>query len=762
MHIYPTNLPQQLDFPFVAQWVAELCSNAEAKERALALKPLTERAALEKELQATDEILQALQRSGSFPSAQYDAVRPALGKLKLRGNFLELEEFANLRSACRTYQYLYDHLQKQQSVFPELWLLIEEHEPPEQVVKNINGCLDEHGKLKPNASRELERIGRQLNQSRAAAQRIFARVVKKLRGQGILADFEESISESRRVVAVQAAYKSKTQGIFHGSSAKNSIVFVEPGETVEVNNRIAQLLDEEKQEIRRILLALTAQIQPFAQALNGMVEHLNTLDFWRAKALFAHREEACLPRISQAKEHRLIQAYNPVLKHFNRLNGKNTVPLDINLQGESRIVVISGPNAGGKSITLKTVGLTQYMLQCGLLVCVHPESELRLFYDLLGDIGDAQSIENELSTYSSKLQKMEHFLTHAQDETLILLDEFGSGSDPDLGSALAQIFLEKLSKFGVTGVCTTHFNSIKNLAAHLPGVQNAAMLFNQKTFKPQYRLETGSPGSSYTFEVAAQSNIPRAIIDEARLRVNEDMRRVDELLVKIQSEKNALESQRKKQNKELLKLQQMQNEQQKKIDLLEEKLQKNTALNEEKNRLLYWGERFQKLVNAWMEQKTNKDKRAVVARFIGLLNQRAGEVEKKETKSHSKDVKGHQKQLQKHLEAPVQEGEEVRILESGIKGTLLKIKGDKYQVALGGNMTAVLEREQFVKASVQLGKKPQKKKRAKNFAAKSAKSKSNIQPNEGKADKAKEAPNNTQHSKKPDANKAKGNNAPLK
>lgn len=682
------------------------------------MKPLDSAGELEQELHATDEILQALQRDGSFPSAQHEPLRKPLAKLKLQGNFLELEEVAHLRSTCRTYEHLFLYLKRQHTVFPQLWMRVAQQEPLDEVVKSINQCLDEHGKLKPNASRELERIGRQLNQSRAAAARIFARVVKKMRGQGILADFEESISENRRVLAVQATYKNKTQGILHGSSAKNSIVFVEPGETVEVNNRIAQLLDEEKQEIRRILLALTAQIYHYAAPLHLMVNHLTALDFWRAKALFAHREEACLPHIDRQGEHRLIQAYNPVLKHFNRLNGKDTVPLDVTLQGESRIVVISGPNAGGKSITLKTVGLTQYMLQSGLLVCLHPDSKMPLYQDLMGDIGDAQSIENELSTYSSKLQKMEHFLTHAQKGTLILLDEFGSGSDPDLGSAMAQIFLEKLSKFGVKGVCTTHFNSIKNLAAHLPGVQNAAMLFDQKTFKPLYRLETGSPGSSYTFEVAAQSNIPPSIIEEARLRVNEDMRRVDELLVKLQAQKNDLEAQQQEQSEELQKLKQLQNERQTKIARLEEKLSKNTALNEEKNRLLYWGERFQKLVNAWMEQKTNKDKRAVVARFIGLLNQRAGEVEQKETKSHRKNVQGHNKELQKHLQAPVQEGEEIRILKSGITGTLLKIKGDKYTIALGGNITAIVERDQFVKANVRLGKKPQSKKRKKSFTAK--------------------------------------------
>lgn len=715
MNIYPQHLAEQLDFPLVAQWISQLCSNPAAKERALALAPLPNFRQLEEERERSDEITAAVEREGNFPGAAYEPIGGALGKLALSGNFLELEEFAAIRSAVKVYHDLYRHGQLQQDRLPLLHHYLRQQPTEEGILQLINQRLDEHGKLKPNASPELARILSQLAQARVAAQRIFARVLKKFRQKGILADFEESISEDRPVMAIQASYKNQVQGILHGSSARHSISFIEPGETVEVNNRVAQLRQDEKQEIRRILLSLTADLRPWQEWLQAATRKLDDIDFWRAKALFAQREKACYPSLDREARPSWRRAVNPVLRYYNRKNGKNTVPLDLDLYDQSRIVVISGPNAGGKSLALKTVGLLQYMTQCGLPVPVDHRSKLSYFEDLFGDIGDAQSIENELSTYSSKLQKMQYFLKHAQQGSLLLLDEFGSGSDPDLGSALAQVCLEKLSQYGVTAVCTTHFHAIKALAAHLPGVSNAAMLFDQQHFTPQYILEVGSPGSSYTFEVARQSAIPNSIIEAAKERLNGATRELDQLLAEVQTEKDRLRKQGIAQSKELEELRQLQQQQKHTISKLEAKLTKSTRLNEQHNRILYWGERFQKLVEAWLQQKNQKDKKQVVARFIGLLNQRAGELTAHEQKDHQKQVKNHNKKLQKHLEEPLKPGDEVRLLDNKVTGKLLEIKGETYLVALGGSMTAHLQRRQIVKASADIGEKPRPKKRPKKF-----------------------------------------------
>ena len=730
MNIYPENLSQQLDFDFVKQSVANLCSNVRAKKQAQRFRTIEDTGELKAELQKTDEVLMSLQREGSFPSAAFEPLEEFLGRLKVSGHILELEHFAQIRSATKVYHELYQFLKKRKPELPGVYAHIEAHEPQPYLIEEINQRIDEHSQLRSNASPELAQIRKKLVSSRASAQRIFDRALKKYRDKGYLADFNESISESRRVLAIQSAYKGQVQGIFHGSSSKQSIVFIEPGETVEINNQVAQLMDDEQQEIRRILRELTATIQPYYQWLSDTTAHLDKLDLLRAKGIYALKEEACLPRISE-KKHFLKEAYNPVLRYFNSQKNKPTVPVDIDLYDQTRIVVISGPNAGGKSLALKTVGLLQYMLQCGLLIPVHPSSHFRLYEDLYGDIGDAQSIENELSTYSSKLQKMEYFLRNAHENTLLLIDEFGSGSDPDLGSALAQVFLEKLNSFQVTGVFTTHFNAIKALASTLDGVENAAMLFDRKTFKPQYRLKVGNPGSSYTFEVAEQSAIGKHIIEEARQKVNSATLDVDQLLVEIQDERNALERKRKKQERDLGELRKLQKEQKEKIAQLEEKLEKQTKLNETNDRLLYWGQRFQKLVDSWMDQKTNKDKKEVVARFIGILNQRSSEVEKEEKQADKAQQKGQSKKLQKLLKEELGEGDEVKILSSGVKGSIIGRKGDKYSIALGGTMTAVLNRDQFVRADAQLEDKPRRKKRKKSFAGKQQNKGSNKSQNPG-------------------------------
>jgi len=580
----------------------------------------------------------------------------------------------------------------------------------------INQVIDERGEVRSNASRELASIRSRLVKSRASADRIFARAVKKYRDRGVLADFDETISENRRVLAIQAAYKGQVTGIFHGSSSKSSIVYIEPGETVEINNEVAQLQDDELQEIRRILRELSEKLRPHADEILAMEQKLVFLDFTRAKALFAYREECCLPSISTQQNINLIEAYNPVLKILNRQKQKTTIPLNLKLNESERILVISGPNAGGKSIALKTLGILNLMLQSGLMVPVHPDSQMCLFTKIYADIGDSQSIENELSTYSSKLQKMKHFLSHASDESLLLIDEFGSGSDPELGSSLAQVFLEKLNAYKVFGIFTTHYNDIKALAAKLPGVQNGAMLFDKKNLSPQYLLEVGNPGSSYTFEVAGKSGIPPHIIEEAKSKTSKETLEVDQLLVKLQDDKLHLEKKRNQLNQEIDKLRKLEHERKSTISRLEQKLDKQSRLNEENDRLLYWGQRFQKLVDSWMDQKGKKDKKEVVARFIAILNQRSGETEQEEKKTLSKAQSRRDKQLNKLKQEEVKEGDLIKVVESGMQGSITSIKKDKYTVALGNNITATLNREQFIPASARLEKKPAAKKRKKNFS----------------------------------------------
>ncbi len=740
MRLYPPDLAQALDFNFIRNELASFCSNSRTKDLALSLAPVEDDAALSTAIAESDEILALLLSDESFPSAEFPSLDSFLSKLSIRGHALREEQFADIRSTALNYRHLERFVQNKKERLPALWERLKFLPSEKFIIEEIDRVLDERGVVRSNASPALNRIRRDLVKKRASADRIFNRVLKKWRDKGYIADFDETVSEDRRVLAIQAAYKGQVQGILHGSSNRHSISFIEPGETVEINNEIAELLEAEKEEIKRILRELSGLLAPYREHLEQISEHLIWLDFSRAKALFAKREEACYPEIGPEKYLYLKDAYNPVLRHFNKEKEKTTVPLQLELDQKQRILVISGPNAGGKSLSLKTVGLLQIMLQSGLAVPVHPDSKFCLFEQLMGDIGDAQSIENELSTYSSKLQKMEHFLTYTDSQTLLLVDEFGSGSDPELGSALAQVFLERLNAYGAYGIMTTHFNAIKALAAETPGVVNGAMLFERSTFNPRYELQIGQPGSSYTFEVAQRSGIPKHIIQDARGRVQQNTLEVDKLLVQIQQDKVAIEKVRKAQEAELQKLRKLEKAQEERIAKLEEKVKKHSKLNEEQDRQMYWGQRFHKLIDSWMDQKGQKDKKEVVARFIAMLNQRSGEVQKEEGQSHRKEVKQHSQKLNKLLQEEIKVGQEVQIVDSGIKGQVIEKKGEKYLVALGGNMTSLMEREKFVRADAQLGQKPKRKKRKKSFSEKAKKNEAPSKPQEQSAPDTKKGP----------------------
>lgn len=719
MKIYPLSLQESLDFGFIRNHISSFCATEYAREKIRVVGPETDEEVVMTELRCCDEILAHLLAAERFPSTHFESIISAARVLKTPGTTLEEKRLADIRSLLVNYAHIYLFLKQRKERFSHLFEQIAEAEPLDHLVEAIDHILDERGIVRSNASRQLADIRQELVKSRARAARVFERMVKKYRDRGLLAEFDETVSENRRVLAIQSTYKGQVQGILHGSSSKNSIVYIEPAETVEVNNEVAQLIDDERQEIRRILKELSQEVRPYASHLVSIEENFTFLDFQKAKALYAKEENCCVPQVARDRRQlHLKEAFNPVLSILNKGKGKSTIPLNLSLQENMRILVISGPNAGGKSIALKTIGLLSLMLQSGIPVPVHPDSSMSIFSQMFGDIGDSQSIENELSTYSSKLEKMRHFLNHADDSTLLLIDEFGSGSDPQLGSALAQVFLEKLNSYKAFGIFTTHYNAIKALAAKLPGVENAAMLFNKKDFTPEYLLEVGNPGSSYTFEVAEKSGIPPHMIGEARERVDQNMLEMDRLLVQLQEDKLQLEKKQQNLNKDLQRLRELERQREQTIARLEDKLSKQSRQNEENDRLIYWGQRFQKLVSSWMDQGGKKDKKEVVARFIALLNQRSGEVETEEKKNYSKAQSKRDKKLNELKGQEAKVGDKVKLLSNGFSGIVTEIKKDRYTITLGNNITTTVEREQFIPADADVGNKPQRKKRKKQFSHK--------------------------------------------
>ena len=697
MKTYPEDLFESIEFDLVKQAVAKRAVTERARERIQSLKPSSDFVITTGDLQEVHEILGLYQSDFAVPALAAEDIKPFLLRLKIQGATLEGEDFLVIKSMIESFNRVHYFFREHAMRTPSIQDKFAHLTPNKEVPNEIDRVLDRRGVVKTSASAELGKIRATLTKKRAASDRIFYRAVKKYQGAGVLADTQESVHDNKRVLAIEGAFKGRVNGVFHGSSAKASIFFVEPSETLEINNEITLLEEEEKREVTRILRLLTAFVSGYREVLRDFSTALYQIDFVNAKALYALDEEACLPQLVDKPHIELIKAINPVLRDFHKAKKKPVVPLDIRLNAKTRILVISGPNAGGKSITLKTVGLLQLMLQSGLLVTVHPDTTMGWFNGIMADIGDAQSIENELSTYSSKLNKMKYFLDAAYGKTLVLIDEFGSGSDPDLGSSMAQVFLRALNESKTYGVMTTHYNSIKALASELPLVENGSMQFNSTDLTPEFKLNQGVPGSSYTYEVAQQVGVDKRLIDEARLVLNESTVAMDRLLVGIQKEKNQLAHQRAQLTSRLEELEQLKEKQGRKIDQLEDKVRRQSAMNEQQNAMITWGKKFQGLVNEYAEQRGKKGKDEVVGRFKVYAGERANQTQDERTIKKTRYEKQQEKKIKKLTSAPVKIGDRVKLIGSRQPGEIIEIKKDQFLLAIGA-LTTWATRDKFIPA----------------------------------------------------------------
>ncbi len=697
VYIFPDDTLQQVEFSMVREWVAEWAVSDKAKERILSLIPSSDRDWVLVELERVNEFLAIYQTGSHFPALAAPPIDDSLKIMRVRNAVLEAEKFMQIKDLVDSFNRLHKFFESNVELLFSSQELFKGAVPNTEIPVEIDRVFERNGEVKTSASPELQTIRTQLVRKRQSADRIFYKALKKHETSGVLGDFRESVQDGRRVLAVNAAYKTRVNGIFHGSSNKNSLYFVEPGEAIEINNEVAYLVDQERKEIRRILQKLTAFMSAYADELTQMAEVVVDVDYVHAKAKYAFKNDGSLPKISQGQDIHIMDGKNPVLLHFNEEKHKGVVPLNVTLTKEARILVISGPNAGGKSITLKTIGLFQIMLQSGLLLPLNPKSTLGFYDQVFADIGDAQSIENELSTYSSKLEKMKVFLDKSHGKTLVLIDEFGSGSDPELGSALAQVFLEQLNQSKIYGVITTHYNGIKALASQLPGVVNGSMLFNLETFRPEYILHVGTPGSSYTFEVAEKSGMGSSTIKRAKAKLKAQTTEVDKLLVSIHQDKKEIAEFKEKVEQELEDLQNLKEVQEAKIASLEAKVEKQSTINEEQNRVLQWGKRFEGLVNKWMKDQKAANRKAVISTFVKLLNERSGQVVVEKKVEEKKKSSVADKLLAMRLEEPIVVGDKVKLLNSHQNGEVVSIKGNKYEVNFG-LIKSTLERGKFVKA----------------------------------------------------------------
>jgi len=542
MNLYPDAAPERLEFDKIRDAVAKHTRSDAARERVAAMRFMTRVETVQRALDQTAEYRTILVGGEPLPADPGRNLTRELRLLQVQGAVLTGDELVAISKLALTIRDVlrWFHVERQED-YPTLWALAEKVSYEKEIANIVGKVVDDNGVVRDNASRELLTIRSELVRARSDLRRMFESIVRKLSKQGYLADISEGFLNGRRTVAVTATHKRVVKGILHGESESSQTVFIEPEETIELNNEIFSLERAEAREVQRILAETTAALSPFAQQLEGYYHLIGLYDFIRAKALFAIEIDAHKPAITAHPGFNLIRAFHPLLLLHHRAQGKSVVPVNLRLDREGRILIISGPNAGGKTVSMKTVGLLQLMVQAGLLIPADPSSEVGLFKQLFIHIGDTQSIEHELSTYSAHLRDMKHFMDFANGKTLFFIDELGSGSDPALGGAFAEAIVEELANRNAIGIITTHYLNLKVMAGKVGGIINGAMAFDEEKLEPLYQLTTGKPGSSYTFAIAQRTGLPQRLIDRARKLTERGHFKLDKLLHKTEQQAIQLE-----------------------------------------------------------------------------------------------------------------------------------------------------------------------------------------------------------------------------
>jgi DNA mismatch repair protein MutS2 len=530
LQFYPEQALERLEFEKIRQLLLAKCRTNYAKQAALNIKFHTKKEYLEEALQQVYEYKQTLGGSDYFPNDFTKDITGELKLLRVPGAVLKGEDFLSINKLTLTVRDILLWLKRQNNLYPSLEEIAIAVTYQKEIPKIINEMIDDAGVVRDSASTELMRLRHDIEKKRQQLRKVFEGILRKLNKQGYLADISESFMNGRRTVAVVAEQKRIVKGIMHGESESGKTVFIEPEETIELNNDISSLEREEGREVYRILKDLTASLQVYHPNLESYLKLCGVYDFIRAKALLAQDMNAHMPRLSSNPGTHLIKAYHPLLLLHNKTLGKPTYPLTISMDKDNRILVISGPNAGGKTVSMKTIGLLQTMCQAGLLIPADDTSEIGIFKQIMIHIGDTQSIENELSTYSAHLRDMKYFLEQANGKTLFFVDELGSGSDPNLGGAFAEAIVEQLANKKAMGIITTHYLNLKVMAGKVPGIFNGAMAFDEEKLLPLYQLVLGKPGSSYTFSIAQRSGLPEHVINRARQITDKGHFKLDKML----------------------------------------------------------------------------------------------------------------------------------------------------------------------------------------------------------------------------------------
>lgn len=666
---------QDLEFHTVLQTISERCNTEIGKQKAIEIIPFKDKETLMDALLQTSEYLSSFSNNNAIPNHGFDNLTNDLKFLAIEDSFLEVGVFRKIATLSETVNVLLLFFKKFHDYYPKLNAKAAQVEYTKFIIQKIDEIVDKYGEIKDNASPDLLNIRRDMNLVRGKVNQSFGQAMTQYNSLGYLDEIKESFVENRRVLAVLAMYRRKVKGSILGSSKTGGIAFIEPEATLRYSRELSNLEYEEREEITRILKKLSSDIRPFLELLKQYQEFLSDIDVVAAKAKYANKINAILPTITEEKKMYFRDAFHPILFLNNLEKKEKTFPQTIELNNQSRIIVISGPNAGGKTISLKTVGLLQLMLQCGILIPVHERSKTFLFDRILTDIGDNQSIENHLSTYSYRLKNMNYFLKKCNAKTLFLIDEFGTGSDPELGGALAEIFLEEFYHREAFGIITTHYSNLKILANELPFASNANMLFDEKSLEPMYKLILGQAGSSFTFEVAQKNGIPYGLINRAKKKIEGGKVRFDKTIATLQKERSKLEKTSLNLKEEETKAR----EEGKKMETInvkiQEKLERYQELYDANQRLIYMGQKVDDISEKYFN---NKDKKVLIGEFLKIV-----EIENsKRKKATVKEIAAKEVIQKKVIEEVKVKVEEIRVAKKEKKIKALKTEAEKPKVVL--------------------------------------------------------------------------------
>lgn len=687
--IYPDNFEHKIEFLRIRELVAASCLSTLGKEKVDEMEFSKSFAEIELRLNRVDEFVHILQDEDSFPSDHFYDVRPMLKRIRVVGTWIDPAAMFQLKRSLQTINSIVSFLRKDndsEPTYPHLLSLTENVVVYPEVTIRIDSIIDAYGQIKDNASPGLADIRRQLASALANISRSMNSILRKAQADGYVdKDVSPSMRDGRLVIPVDPAHKRKIRGIVHDESASGKTVFIEPSEVVEANNRVRELEGDERREIIKILAAFSDYLRPYLPDLLESYEFLAQIDFIRAKAKFGLSINAIKPTINNKQQIDWVHAYHPLLYLALTRQNRKVIPLDITLEGENRILIISGPNAGGKSVCLKTVGLLQYMVQCGLMVPMKENSNVGVFDDIFIDIGDEQSIENDLSTYSSHLLNMKFFVKNCNNKSLLLIDEFGSGTEPEIGAAIAEALLERYNDSKAFGVITTHYQNLKHFANEHEGVINGAMLYDRHLMQPLFTLSIGNPGSSFAVEIARKIGLPEEVIAHASEKVGGDYINMDKYLQDIARDKRYWAKKRDEIRRESNRLDKITTDYEANMDDVNKQKKEILAkAKEEATQLLAnTNARIENTIREIRESQADKE-RTKIAR--DSLTEFKTKVEQKEEKAPRPKKKRSAKTTQPTLDnvsLPLQVGDAVRLEGQKSAGQVMEVNGKRVTVAFG-------------------------------------------------------------------------------